>query len=60
MRKKLSKAEISQLDNLQYQLDKIRKEIEENEVQLNYGNGTASEQISCAVASLECILQEYY
>lgn len=60
MRKKLNKAEINKLSRIQEQLVKLQSEIEENDVQLNYGNGKASEQISCAIGSLECILQEYF
>ena len=32
--------------------------LEENDVELHYGNGTAATQVSCSLAALECILQE--
>ena len=60
MRAKLNKEEIAKIVNLQDRLDSLRGKIEENDVQLNWGNGTASEQLGCAVAALECILQEYF
>lgn len=59
MRKKLNKKEIQTLVGISLKLNKLQKDIEENDVELQYGNGTASEQISCASAALECILQEY-
>lgn len=38
----------------------LLREIEETKYDrsLNYGNGLESEQLSCAVAALDCILQE--
>lgn len=60
MRAKLSKEEINRIISLQSRLDDLRNDIEENDVELNHGNGTASYQLSCAVAALECILQEDY
>lgn len=59
MRTKLNKREIEALARLQDRLAKLQDDVEKNDVELHYGNGTASEQISCAVAALETILQEY-
>lgn len=59
MRKRLNKREVERLAAIQDKLSKIWNELEENDVMLSCGNGKASEQVSCAVASLECILQEY-
>lgn len=59
MRTKLSKKEVRKILRLSLVLDDIRNDIEENDVELRYGNGTASEQLGCAVAALDTILQEY-
>ena len=59
MRKRLSKEEVRKILNLSFKLDNLRNDIEEKDVELKYGNGTASEQLGCAVAALDCILQEY-
>lgn len=59
MRKKLSKKEVRQILRISFKLDDLRNAIEENDVELNYGNGTASEQLGCAIAALDSILQEY-
>ena len=58
MRTKLTKAERKTLESLQDRLSTIYRRLEENDVELHYGNGTAASQVSCAIASLECILQE--
>lgn len=60
MRAKLNESEISKLCSIQNRLITMRDDIEKNDVELNHGNGTASGQIDCAIASLECILQEYF
>jgi len=60
MRKRLSKREIQALSSISERLVTMRDRIEENDVELQYGNGTASEQVSCAIAAIDCILQEYY
>ena len=59
MRKKLTQKEVKTLDSMMERLCKIYHKIEDNDVELNYGNGTVASQISCAIASLETILQEY-
>lgn len=59
MRTKLNKREIEILVRLQERLAKLQEPIEENDVELHYGNGTVSEQIGCAIAALETILQEF-
>jgi hypothetical protein len=59
MRKKLNKREVQKILRLSFKLDDLRNEIEENDVELQFGNGTASEQLGCAIAALDCILQEY-
>lgn len=58
MRTKLNKREIQTLESISARLSKIYYQLEENDVELHYGNGTAASQISCALASLDCILQE--
>lgn len=58
MRTKLTKAEIKTLESIYWRIDKVYKKMEENDVELHYGNGTAATQLSCALASLDCILQE--
>lgn len=59
MRKTLNEKEVLELARLQLRLCKIYNKISEDDVQLNYGNGVASEQIDIAIAALETILQEY-
>ena len=58
MRAKLTKAERKSLESIQDRLNTIYLRLEENDVELHYGNGTAAVQVSCAIAALECILQE--
>lgn len=58
MRQKLTKAERRSLESIQERLSKMYWKMEDNDVELHYGNGTVATQISCAIASLECILQE--
>ena len=58
MRQKLKKAEIKTLESIHRRLCKIYYQLEENDCELHYGNGTASTQVDCAIAALECILQE--
>ena len=60
MRARLNQNEINRISGLQNRLETLREAIEKNDVELEHGNGTASLQLSCAIASLECILQEYY
>lgn len=59
MRKALSKREIRKLISLADKLEDMRYALERNDVTLHFGNGLSSEQVSCAVGSLDCILQEY-
>lgn len=58
MREKLNKQEIKTLESIQRRLCSMYYHLEENDVELHYGNGTASVQVDCAIAALECILQE--
>lgn len=60
MKKKLTKKDVQDLDRLQGRIEKLWLRFEENDLELHYGNGTASSQLSCACASIECILQEVY
>lgn len=46
------------LESISERLSKIYSRLEDNDVELHYGNGTAASQVSCALASLDCILQE--
>ncbi len=61
MRQKLTKAEVKKIASLAEKVNKlyIHYYEEENDVELNYGNVSVSEQLGCAVAGLDCILQEY-
>lgn len=59
MRTKLTKAEVKTLNSIFDRLCAIYDKLEDNDVELHYGNHTAATQVSCAIASLECILQEY-
>lgn len=58
MRAKLNKREIKTLESIHRRLCSMYYHLEENDVELHYGNGTASTQVDCAIAALECILQE--
>ena len=58
MRTHLNKAEIKSLESIHRRLCDIYYHLEENDCELHYGNGTASTQVDCAIAALECILQE--
>lgn len=58
MRQKLNKQEIKTLESIYKRLCSMYDHLEENDVELHYGNGTASTQVDCAIAALECILQE--
>ena len=59
MRKRLNKQEVKMLDNICERLNKIYRQLEDRDVELHYGNGTVVDQIGCACAALETILQEY-
>ncbi len=59
MRTKLTKAEIESINSLYKRVNKLCSTIDDDrDVQLNYGNGTVSSQLSCASAALWTILQE--
>ena len=58
MRQRLTKAEIQAIVSLDNRIRKMAEKMEENDVELHYGNGTAATQVSCSLAALECILQE--
>jgi len=47
------------IDNICERLNKIYRQLEDRDVELHYGNGTVVDQIGCACAALETILQEY-
>jgi hypothetical protein len=59
MRTKLTKAEVKTLASIQARLSKLADRLEEDDVDLHYGNGTAASQVDCAIAAIESILQEY-
>lgn len=59
MRTKLTKAEVKTLTSIQARLSKLADRLEEDDVDLHYGNGTAASQVDCAIAAIESILQEY-
>lgn len=60
MRTKLNKREIATIIKLQERIEKMARSLEDdNDIVLHYGNGTASDQLYCAAASLECIIQEH-
>lgn len=59
MRSKLSKAEIESIESIQARLEKLWHKLEKSDVELHYGNGTVADCVSCAVAALDSILQEY-
>ena len=58
MRQKLNKQEVKTLESLYRRLCAVYDHLEENDVELRYGNGTAASQVNCSLAALECILQE--
>lgn len=59
MRQKLTKQEIQAIVSLDNRIRKISEKMEENDVELHYGNGSVESQLSCAAAALETILQEF-
>lgn len=56
---KLNQTEVKQIECLIERLDKLYFKYEKKDIKLNYGNGTVSEQLNCAVAALTTIIQEY-
>ena len=59
MRESINASECKTIEAIQNRLEKLYKKFEKDDVALNFGNGTVSEQLNCAMAALECILQEY-
>lgn len=59
MRQKLTKAEIQAIVSLDNRIRKMAEKMEENNVELHYGNGSVESQLNCAAAALETILQEF-
>ena len=63
MRKRPNRRQLERIGRLQDMINKLQQAFDEEEtghdVQLHYGNGTVYEQLSCASASLDCILQEF-
>lgn len=59
MRQKLNKREIAAIISLDNKIRKMAEQMEENDVELHYGNGTVESQLNCAAAALETILQEF-
>lgn len=53
-------SQYKRIRTLSIKLDKLIKEIENTkyDCELSFGYGLESEQLGCAVAALECILQE--
>jgi DNA-binding protein YbaB len=58
MRQKLTKQEIRAVQSLDDRIRRMAEKMEENDVELHYGNGSVESQLNCAAAALECILQE--
>jgi DNA-binding protein YbaB len=59
MKQKLTKAEIQAIVSLDNRIRKMAEKMEENDVELHYGNGSVESQLNCAAAALETILQEF-
>lgn len=59
MRQRLTKAEIQAIVSLDNRIRKMAEKMEENDVELHYGNGSVESQLNCAAAALETILQEF-
>ena len=60
MRQKLTKQEIRAIQSLDDRIRRMAEKMEENDVELHYGNGSVESQLNCAAAALETILQEYW
>lgn len=57
---RLNKQELQQLTSIFNKLCKLEEHFQDNDLQLQIeGNGTVRDNINCAIASLEVILQEY-
>lgn len=59
MRQRLTKGEIRAIVTLDNRIRKMAEKMEENDVELHYGNGSVESQLNCAAAALETILQEF-
>ena len=59
MRQKLTKQEIRTLKSIESRLSKIADKMDENDCELNYGNGSVASQLNCSIAALETILQDF-
>jgi DNA-binding protein YbaB len=59
MRQRLTKQEIRAIVSLDNRIRKMAEKMEENDVELHYGNGSVESQLNCAAAALETILQEF-
>lgn len=59
MRQRLTKAEIQAILSLDNRIRKMAENMEENDVELQFGNGSVESQLNCAAAALETILQEF-
>lgn len=59
MRTKLTKREIAAIESLDNKIRRMAEKMQENDVELHYGNGTVETQLNCAAAALETILQEF-
>jgi hypothetical protein len=59
MRQKLTKQEIRAIASLDDRIRRMAAKMEENDVELHYGNGSVESQLNCAAAALETILQEF-
>lgn len=60
-KQKLSECELLCISRLQSNLQGLQDYFEDSDkdFSLGHGNGTCVGQLSCAIASLECILQEF-
>ena len=60
MRKKLNQKEVAKIQRYADKLTELWREIEDNDFELQIReNGKVTDQLSCAVAALYTILQEY-
>ena len=59
MRQKLNKQEVKTLESLYRRLCAVYDHLEENDVELHYGNGSVASQLNCSIAAIETILQEF-
>lgn len=59
--KKVTQKDIDIIENLSLRLYRLRVRLgnEGRDSELNFGNGSILQQLSCAEAALDCILQEF-